>query len=120
MALQNVLTISQSQTKVSLFCLFVFSPLPGILLPGMIEYGFAHSQRIVLSSSVQEKKAARRKLLEEVERKRRQNYLRLIPHFAVCHEIFLNITKSHNSHDIMHEMLVLPKLEVHFCKVHLY
>ena len=42
----------------------------------MTEYGFAHTQRIVLSSSVQEKKAARKKLIEEVERRRRENYIR--------------------------------------------
>jgi hypothetical protein len=52
--------------------------LHAILLPSMTEYGFAHSQRIVLSSSVQEKKAARKKLLEAVEGRRAENYIRFI------------------------------------------
>ena len=48
------------------------------LINGMTAYGFAHTQRMVRSSSVQEKKAARRKLIEEVERRRRHNYLRFV------------------------------------------
>ena len=43
----------------------------------MTEYGFVHSRRIFLSSStVAEKKEARRKLLEQVEQRRRENYIR--------------------------------------------
>ena len=45
----------------------------------MTEYGFAHSRHIALPShDVQEKKAARRKLLEEVERRRAENHLRFM------------------------------------------
>ena len=43
----------------------------------MTEYGFTHSRRMSLpSNTVQEKKEARRKLLEDVFQKRRENYLR--------------------------------------------
>ncbi len=47
--------------------------------PAMSEYGFVHSNRISLSQdSVAEKKAARRKLLERVEQRRRENFRRLM------------------------------------------
>ena len=45
----------------------------------MTDYGFVHGNRIPLSSSaVLEKKAARKKLLEQVYEKRRLNYQRYI------------------------------------------
>jgi len=45
----------------------------------MSEYGFVHSNRIPLSpATLTEKKAARQKLLAEVEARRKQNYLRYI------------------------------------------
>jgi hypothetical protein len=53
-----------------------------ILINCMTAYGFTHTQRIVLSSSVQEKKAARRKLIDEVERRRRENYRRFYEKMA--------------------------------------
>jgi hypothetical protein len=45
--------------------------------PAMSEYGFLHSNRIALSlSTIAEKKAARRKILAQVEQRRRENYKR--------------------------------------------
>src|SRR5436305_435891 len=49
----------------------------------MTQYGFVHSRHIVLRSQyVQEKKAVRRKLLEEVERRRRENFRRFYAKIA--------------------------------------
>jgi hypothetical protein len=43
----------------------------------MTEYGFTHSRRMSLTSDiVREKKEARKKLLEEVFQRRKENYLR--------------------------------------------
>jgi len=45
----------------------------------MTAYGFAHSRRVSLSSTtVQEKKEARKKLVEEVFQRRREIYKRFI------------------------------------------
>jgi hypothetical protein len=45
----------------------------------MTLYGFVHSNRITLSfSTVAEKKAARRKILAQVEQRRRENFRRLM------------------------------------------
>jgi len=45
----------------------------------MTEYGFAYSRQMVyLSQDVQEKKTARRKLIEQIEQRRRENYKRFL------------------------------------------
>jgi hypothetical protein len=74
-----VLTLAGAIFRYSSFSPLDFLYALVILLLAMTEYGFVHSKRILLSPSEgTKKKEARKKLLEEVFQRRKENYMHLM------------------------------------------